>query len=112
MPPQVRASVRIQNEVVARSEAVTPEVPLITTAETLRATIVRAGGNRPRVQLRMTGQHKPFSADLSKELIAADDFHVYRDAEVTGIFRRDPQAIGMPIVSGVIHGVRFLASGS
>jgi hypothetical protein len=107
MPPNIKAAARILDETITFAELVTPDASLITSAETLRALVMRAGGKRPRVQLRTVGQ-KPFTADISKELIASDDFHVYREAEVTGIFQRDPRAIGSPIVSGEVTSVRFL----
>jgi hypothetical protein len=107
LPSNVQASVRILDQTVSLAELQAPEVPLITSAETLRAVIMRAGGSKPRVQLRMTGQ-RSFTADISKDLVASDDFHVYREAEITGIFHRDPRAIGAPIVSGEVTAVRFL----
>jgi hypothetical protein len=108
MPANVNANARFLDETIALSDLVTPEVQLITSAETLRAFIIRAGGSRPRVQLRVPEQSTSFTANISKELVASDEFHVYREAEVTGIFRRDPRAIGSPIVSGEVTDLRFI----
>lgn len=108
MPANVNANARLLDETVSLSELVTPEIQLITSAETLRALIIRAGGSRATVQLRVSEQRTSFTANISKELVASDDFHVYREAEVTGIFLRDPRAIGSPIVSGEVTDVRFI----
>ncbi len=107
LPANVNARARFLGETILLSELVIPETQLVTSAETLRVFIIRAGGNRPRVQLRVPEQKTNFTANISKELIESDDFHVYREAEVVGIFERDPRAIGAPIVSGVVTDVRF-----
>lgn len=108
MPANVNASVRLIDDTVSLSDLQAEDVRLITSAETLRAFIVRAGGEtRPRVQLRIPSQ-KTFTADISKKLVASDDFHVLREAQVSGLFQRDPRAIGSPIVSGEVTDVRFM----
>jgi hypothetical protein len=108
MPEHVDVNARFLDQTVSLSELVTPEVRLITSAETLRAFIIRAGGGRPRVQLRIAEQKSTFTANIAKELVASDEFHVYREAEVAGIFQRDPRAIGSPIVFGEVTHVRFM----
>ncbi len=110
LPGNVVARARFDGEALVLSEILRgPEVPLITSAETLRAFIVRAGGQRPRVQLRLKGQ-KSFTANIPRPLIEANDFHIYREADVTGVFSRDPTAIGTPVVSGQISDIRLAAS--
>ncbi len=110
LPGHVVARAQLGGETLVLSEIVrSPEKPLITSAETLRAFILRAGGRKPRVQLRMKDQKGTFTADISRSLVEANDFHIYREADVTGVFDRDPAAIGSPIVSGQITDIRLVS---
>jgi hypothetical protein len=107
LPENVRAEARLVDDVLSFEELTAPAPPFITVAQTIRAAVLRAGGKRPRVQLRVTGQ-KPFTVDIPRNLIDSDEFHVYREAEVTGRFLRDPRTIGSPFVAGLITNIRFL----
>jgi len=109
LPSHVVARARLAGQTLVLSEiARSTDVQLIASAETLRALIMRAGGGRPRVTLRMTEQKKAFTADAPKHLLSSNEFHLYREADVSGVFNRDPTAIGTPIVSGVIHDIRLV----
>jgi len=111
LPSHVVARARMNGETIILTDvARTPEVSLVTTSETVRALIERAGGQKPRVTLRMPSQKSSFTADIPRALLESNDFHIYRLADVSGIFQRDPMAVGSPIVSGQVTAITMAAT--
>jgi hypothetical protein len=107
LPSHVVATARIGSDAVVLSELVRmSSAPLLKSAETFRAFILRAGGVHPRVSLRFRAQPKPVTVDVNKALLESQDFKLYREADVTGVFNRDPNSVGMPIVSGHVTELR------
>ena len=82
LPSHVTANARMADEVIHLSEvAKLAHMELIASAETIRASIIQAGGTKPRVKLRVPMQ-KTFTVDAPKRILASNDFHKIGRAHV------------------------------
>lgn len=96
LPAPVTAHLRGKVEARLSVLAATDAADTSMGVESFRATILRAGGRVPRVQLQIPGSDRPVTLDAPHELAVLAGQTLYAEADVTATMERSSQ--------GVLHG--------
>ncbi|NOU34194.1 MAG: hypothetical protein HOO96_40395 [Polyangiaceae bacterium] len=107
LPTYVKAHLRgtVEADLSALVQAEV-EGAFATSVETFRATILRAGGTHPRVQLKFDG--RTFTFDAPQEIAKQAGATLYAEADVMALLQRDAD---QAILHGVIQTLRVLEPG-
>lgn len=110
LPSYVDATATSASGSISLSEIARREpIALIHSAETFRAEILRAGGQRPRIQIRPAHAERPIVLDATALTAKVAGASLYQEAEVTASLYRRPDK-PFDIVSGFITALQVVDS--
>ncbi len=108
LPSYVDAQATSAEGTISISELARREpLVLLQSTETFRAGILRAGGQRPRVQIKPSHAERPIVLDASPAIAKVAGASLYQEAEVTATLYRRPDG-AFEIVTGSISGLNIV----